>query len=152
MTSDEIATFIRDGRTAVLVTLGDDGFPEPVGMWFIVDDDGSVWMRTYAKSQKVLNLLRDPKAALLIETGETYGELRGVQLVGTIEVTDDIDRICDVLAGLMVKYEGLASEHVAAVREAYRPRAAKQRALTMNVERIVSWDHRKLATSNDGSA
>ena len=152
MTSDEIATFIRDGRTAVLVTLGDDGFPEPVGMWFIVDDDGSVWMRTYAKSQKVLNLLRDPKAALLVETGETYGELRGVQLVGTIEVTDDIDRICDVLAGLMVKYEGLASEHVAAVREAYRPRAAKQRALTMNVERIVSWDHRKLATSSDGSA
>ena len=154
MTAEEVNAFIRQGRTAVLVTLADDGFPEPVGMWFVVDDDAGeavVWMRTYAKSQKVINLLRNPKAALLIETGDRYTELQGVQLVGTIDVSDDVDRICDVMAGLMVKYEGLDPADVPAVREAYRPRAVKQRALRMRVERVVSWDHRKLGTGQPGA-
>ena len=146
MTPDEVDAFLRAGRTATLVTLGPDGFPEPVGMWFVVIDDGAdacVWMRTYAKSQKVVNLLRDPRAALLIETGDSYAELRGVQLTGTVEVSDDVERICEVFAGLMVKYEGMDPAHVPAVIEGYRSRAPKQRALRMVVERTVSWDHSK---------
>lgn len=144
MSDVEVDAFLRESRTAVLVTLGPDGMPEPVGMWFVVDDEGVVWMRTYAKSQKVINLQRDSRAALLVETGDSYAELRGVQLTGHIELSDDVERICEVLAGLMVKYEGLDPEHVPAVREAYRERASKQRALSLRVDRTVSWDHRKL--------
>lgn len=144
MSDVEVDAFLRESRTAVLVTLGPDGMPEPVGMWFVVDDEGVVWMRTYAKSQKVVNLQRDSRAALLVETGDSYAELRGVQLTGHIELSDDVERICEVLAGLMVKYEGLDPEHVPAVREAYRERASKQRALSLRVDRTVSWDHRKL--------
>lgn len=144
MSDVEVDAFLRESRTAVLVTLGPDGMPEPVGMWFVVDDEGVVWMRTYAKSQKVINLQRDSRAALLVETGDSYAELRGVQLTGHIELSDDVERICEVLAGLMVKYEGLDPEHVPAVREAYRERASKQRALRLRVDRTVSWDHRKL--------
>ena len=143
MTSAEVGAFLRAGRTATLVTLSPDGFPEPVGMWFVVDGEGAVWMRTYAASQKVVNLLRDPRAAMLIETGDTYAELRGVQLIGMVEVSDDVERICEVFAGLMVKYEGMDPEHVPAVIEGYRPRAPKQRALRMVVERTTSWDHSK---------
>ncbi|MSW42708.1 MAG: PPOX class F420-dependent oxidoreductase [Actinobacteria bacterium] len=142
MTPDEVDAFLRAGRTASFVTLGPDGFPDPVGMWFVVID-GDVWMRTYAKSQKVINLQRDPRAAMLIETGDTYAELRGVQLTGTVEVSDDIERICEVFAGLMVKYEGMDPAHVPAVIEGYRPRAPKQRALRLVVERATSWDHAK---------
>ena len=143
MAPGEVEAFLRGGRTAVLVTLADGGMPEPVGMWYVVDDDGTVWMRTYAASQKVVNLQRDPRAALLVEEGDSYDQLRGVQLQGRIELSDNVDRICDVFAGLMAKYQGMDPAHADAAREGYRAKAAKQRALRFVVERVVSWDHRK---------
>lgn len=145
LTGAEVDAFLRAGRTLVLVTLGPDGLPDPVPMWYVVDDDGAVWMRTYAASQKVRNLERDPRFSALVEDGERYAELRGVQLSGTVELVEDVERICEVFVGLMVKYEGLAAEHVESARAAYRERAPKQRALRLVVERVVSWDHGKQA-------
>ncbi len=145
LTAAEADSLLRAGRTLVLVTIGPDGVPDPVPMWYLVDDDGVVWMRTYAKSQKVVNLERDPRFSALVETGARYTELRGVQLTGTVALVDDIERICDVFAGLMVKYEGLDPAHVDSVKAAYRERAPKQRALRLDVERVVSWDHGKQA-------
>ena len=150
LTSDEVESLLREARTMVLVTNGPDGVPDPVPMWFVVRD-GVVHMRTYAKSQKVVNLLRDPRFAALVETGERYVELRGAQLSGTVAVLDDVDLVCDVFAGLMVKYEGVDPEHVDAVRTAYRERAPKQRVLRLDVTRTVSWDHAKLAAASGGT-
>ena len=48
-------------------------------LWYVVRD-GEVWAWTYAKSQKVRNLERDPRATLQVEAGEQYDELRGVML------------------------------------------------------------------------
>jgi PPOX class probable F420-dependent enzyme len=146
LTEAEVDGLLRAGRTMVLVTNGPDGVPDPVPMWFVVDEGGTVWMRTYAKSQKVLNLERDPRFAALVETGDHYTELRGAQLSGTVALVDDVDTVCEVFAGLMVKYEGLDPEHVEAVKTAYRARAPKQRALRLDVTRVVSWDHGKAAT------
>jgi PPOX class probable F420-dependent enzyme len=145
LSREEVDDLLRATRTLVLVTNGPDGVPDPVPMWFVIDDDGTVWMRTYAKSQKVLNLERDPRFAALVETGDRYVELRGAQLSGTVAVLDDLDRICAVFADLMVKYEGLDPAHVDSVRTAYRDRAPKQRALRLDVTRVVSWDHAKQA-------
>lgn len=144
LTPDEVAEFLGSARTMVLVTTGPDGVPDPVPMWFLLDD-GVVWMRTYAASQKVRNLERDPRFAALVEAGERYVELRGVQLTGRVTIVEDVDRICEIVAGLMVKYEGLDPGHVGQVRAAYRERAVKQRALRLDVERVVSWDHAKQA-------
>ena len=135
----------------MLVTNGPDGVPDPVPMWFVVDDAGAVWMRTYAASQKVRNLERDPRFAALVETGAHYVELRGAQLSGTVTLVDDLDRICEVFADLMVKYEGLDPQHVPDVRAAYRARAGKQRALRLDVTRVVSWDHAKQAALRVGT-
>ena len=143
----EVDLLLRAAGTMVFVTNGPDGVPDPVPMWFVVDEDGSVWMRTYARSQKVLNLERDPRFAAVVETGSTYLELRGVQLSGTVELTTDVDRICEVFADLMVKYEGLDPAHVAAARMGYRPRATKQRALRLHVTKVVSWDHGRQAAA-----
>jgi len=145
LTESEVDALLRAARTLVLVTNGPDGVPDPVPMWFVVDEGGTVWMRTYAKSQKVLNLERDPRFAVLVETGDRYVELRGAQLSGTVGFVDDVDTICEVFAGLMVKYEGLDPEQVDAVKAAYRSRAAKQRALRLDVTKVVSWDHGKQA-------
>lgn len=145
MSPAEVDSYLAQARTLILATIGPDGVPDPVGMWFVLRD-GVIWMRTYAKSQKVANVRRDPRVSVLVEDGERYAELRGVQISGTIELSDDIDLICDIAAGLLVKYEGLDPSDEQAVREAYRPTAAKQAALRLVPERVVSWDHTKLVT------
>ena len=148
LTESEVDALLRAARTLVLVTNGPDGVPDPVPMWFVVDEGGTVWMRTYAASQKVLNLVRDPRFAALVETGDRYVELRGAQLSGTVALVEDLDTICEVFAGLMVKYEGLDPEHVDSVKAAYRERAPKQRALRLDVTKVVSWDHGKQAAAS----
>ncbi len=143
MTADERTDFLQSAKNVILVTNGPDGFPDPVPMWFTYDE-GVVWMRTYGASQKVRNLERDPRCAVLAEAGERYAELRGVQLTGAAELSHDEDRICRIVADLMVKYEGLDPAHRDAAAEAYRPRAAKQVAIRISPEHVTSWDHRKL--------
>lgn len=143
MSAAEVAAFIRSRRICVLVTLGPDGMPDPVPMWFVVDDDGTILMRTFAKSQKAVNLRRDPRFSALLEDGERYAELRGVQLTGSIELVDDGDLIADIVTGLALKYEGLDPIHADAARAAARERAGKQVALRLRPDRVVSWDHRK---------
>lgn len=145
MTEAEIRTFLESARTIILTTIGPDGVPDPVAMWFVLRD-GEIWMRTYAKSQKVANVRRDPRVAVLVETGDRYAELRGVQVSGRLELSDDLDVICDIAAALLVKYEGLDPAHVEAAREAYRPTAVKQVAMRLVPERTVSWDHAKIVT------
>lgn len=144
MTDDEVQAYVANGRTLVLVTYGPDGLPDPVPMWYVVGDDGVPVMRTYTKSQKVVNLRRDPRAAGLIEDGERYAQLRGVQLTGRVETFDDTEAILDVVTGLAVKYEGLTPEDAAALREAARPVAAKWTGLRLVADRVASWDHGKL--------
>src|SRR5262245_9983834 len=144
MTAAEVVGFLDRGRTLVLVTRGPDGLPDPVPMWYVLDPTGAVRMRTYAASQKVANLRRDPRVACLVCDGERYAELRGVQLTGRIELVEDPEWIAEVMTELMVKYEGLAAEHVPAARVAARERAGKQVGMLLHVDRSVSWDHAKL--------
>lgn len=143
MTQEEIQDFLQQGGTVQLALNGPDGYPDITPMWFVLDGD-QIWMRTYGKSQKVVNARRDPKACALIETGAHYVELRGVQITGDLQISDDVDRICWVAARLMVKYEGVDPEHLPALEQAYRERAPKQVALSLPIDRIVSWDHRKI--------
>jgi PPOX class probable F420-dependent enzyme len=144
MSADEISAFLGEGGTVQLALYGPDGYPDITPMWYVVDGD-TLWMRTYGKSQKVVNARRDSRCCALVETGDRYLELRGVQITGDVEVSDDVDRICWVAGRLMVKYEGVDAEHLPALEAAYRERAPKQVALGLSLSRIVSWDHRKMA-------
>lgn len=144
MSPDEIREFLESGGTVQLALIGPDGYPDITPMWYVVDD-GVLWMRTYGKSQKVVNAGRNPRCCALIETGGRYLELRGVQITGDLQIIDDVDRICWVAARLMVKYEGVDAEHIPALEAAYAERAPKQVALALSLDRIVSWDHRKMA-------
>jgi len=148
LTPAEVDAFIRSRRICVLVTLGPDGLPDPVPMWFVVDPDGGIVMRTFTKSQKAVNLRRDPRFSALLEDGERYAELRGVQLTGTVELVDDADLIADIITGLALKYEGLDPVHADTARTAARERAGKQVAMRLRPDRVVSWDHRKLTPGN----
>ncbi len=144
MSDEEVQEFLAGGGNIQLALYGPDGYPDITPMWFVVDE-GAIWMRTYARSQKVINAERDPRCCLVLERGDRYLELRGVQVTGDLQISKDVDRICWVAARLMVKYEGVDPEHIPALESAYRQKAPKQVALSLPLERIVSWDHGKLA-------
>lgn len=138
---DERRRYLHDASTIVLVTVGRDGYPHAIPMWFIVDDDGAVLMTTYRRSQKVMNARRNPRVALLVESGIRYEELKGVLLRGDVEVVDDEPRCVDVLTRIHAKHSGgLAS----GVEEVMKAQARKRVVLKVTPLRVASWDHRKL--------
>jgi PPOX class probable F420-dependent enzyme len=142
MTEAEQRRFLDAARTIILCSVGKDGVPHPMPMWFALDDDGAVLMTTFAKSQKIRNLERDPRVSLLAEAGETYAELRGVVLYGKAELEPDMERVLGVLARVSEKSTGVVIGPEA--REGLRATAAKRVAVRVAPDRIVSWDHRKL--------
>jgi PPOX class probable F420-dependent enzyme len=145
MSVPEVHAFLEVPDTAVLSTLGKGGFPHCAGMWFVPTGD-ELQMWTYAKSQKAVNLRRDPRCAVLIERGEGYTELRGVLVRGEVGVVEDHDAIVQIGTALAQRYTVPATGEAAA-----RPpeveierQAAKRVGLVLPLERVVSWDHSKL--------
>ena len=142
LSDEERRAYVAGATTIVLVSIGRDGYPHAVPMWFIVDDDGRFYMTTYARSQKAVNLRRNPKAALLVESGVRYDELEGVPIRGTAEVLDDVELCVSVLSRIHAKHVGgLAGD----LEEVMRAQARKRVVLKITPERVASWDHRKLA-------
>ena len=92
MSDDEITEFIEHSRTATMATLPPDGRPHLVAMWYAVLD-GEIWFETKAKSQKAVNLRRDPTITVMIEDGQTYDTLRGVSIDGRAR-SSTATRIC----------------------------------------------------------
>jgi PPOX class probable F420-dependent enzyme len=118
------------------------GYPHSVAMWYAADPDGSVLMTTYAKSQKILNLRRDPRCSLLIETGRTYEELKGLLIRGRATLDPDVEHVLDLLERVHKKYNRALT--VDGVREAMRGQASKRVLIRVHPEHVASWDHRKL--------
>ena len=93
LTPEEQRDYLAGGRTIILVSNGRHGFPLPVPMWYLVETDGAVAMTTFRKSQKSLDLRRDPRCTLLVESGRTYPELKGLIIRGRAEIDDDTGTI-----------------------------------------------------------
>ncbi|MCB0926216.1 MAG: PPOX class F420-dependent oxidoreductase, partial [Mycobacterium sp.] len=105
MNDAEIADFIATNRTGTMATVGLDGQPHLVAMWYgIVDRE--IWVETKVKSQKVVNLRRNPRVSFLVEEGMTYDSLRGVSFEGVAEIHDDPDTIFAVGVSVWERYNG----------------------------------------------
>lgn len=115
-------------------------------MWYAIDSDGSLLMTTYAKSQKAVNLRRDPRCSLLLETGATYAELKGLLIRGRATLDPDTEHVLDVLERVHARgYFGeVPPGGTGTLRDAMRGQASKRVALRIQPERVSSWDHRKL--------
>ena len=85
MTQEEQAEFLATGWTLQVASLGPEGFPHLVAMWYGMVD-GAIHFTTFAKAQKVINLKRDPRITCMLESGEEYQELRGLVIEGEAEV------------------------------------------------------------------
>jgi PPOX class probable F420-dependent enzyme len=130
----------------IVSTIGPRGWPHSMPMWFTTRE-GEIWVWTYGKSQKVRNLERDPRATLLVEAGEQYQELRGIQIEAEAELIRDTDRVLDFGKELTLRYaEGIEElgPDAAAGLEAQAP---KRVAIRFRPQRTASWDHRKLGGS-----
>ena len=144
MSEQEQRDFVRGARTMILCSNDRAGFPHPMPMWFGLEDDGAVVMTTFAKSQKVKNLERDPRVSLLVEDGEEYAKLRGVVIYGKAELVREPAAVLGCLERITARNAGAPGADPAVMRETLRRTAAKRVAIRVRPERVVSWDHAKL--------
>ena len=150
MSGDELLAFLAEGQKTLQVSSNDhDGYPHIAPMWFLVED-GKVVFRSFAKSQKIVNLRRDPKLTVLVEEGKKYEELRGAMIKGEATLVDDADYCLDLYVGLSNRYSFFAGVEPGAtpeeeVREYFAGFAPKQTAVIVEPVEIVSWDYRKLS-------
>ena len=140
MSHDEVVEFLHQQRSSTVATYGPQGQIHLVGMWYAVREN-TVWIETKSKSQKVANLRRDPRMSFLVEAGHTYDQLRGVSLEGTGAIIEDPDVVWDVCVNVFERYNGPYSDEMKPFVEVM----AKNRVVVrLDVDRVRSWDHRKL--------
>ena len=140
MTGDEVAAFLDQSRTATMATVGADGTPHLVAMWFAWLD-GQVWFETKAKAQKVVNLRRNDRLTAMVEAGNTYDQLRGVAIEGRGVIVDDPEVLWRVGVSVWERYNGPYSDEVKPLVEAM---LHKRVAVRLDADRVRTWDHRKL--------
>jgi PPOX class probable F420-dependent enzyme len=139
LTPEEQAVFLRDARKAALATLDKDGFPHIVAMNFLARD-GAILMTSYGKAQKVINIQRNPKVAVMVETGRTYSDLRAVMIRGECEVIEDTATVEATMHAIREKDAGGAALPRGPIAS-----APKRVVLKVIPKKIASWDHTKLA-------
>ena len=146
MTQPELKKFLGDAKTLIINSIGPGGYPHPMPMWFGMEDDGALVMTTFTKSQKILNVERDPRVSLLAESGTVYAELKGVVIYGKAELVREHEKILDILAKVTAKNAGGAGDapDPGSLRKALMGTVPKRTGLRIRPERVVSWDHSKL--------
>ena len=140
MNDEEIRTFLQEQRTLQVATIDHDGWPHLIAMWYVlIDNQIAFW--TYAKSQKAINLQRDARLTCLVETGESYSELRGVQIKGRANIRDDYETVQRIGLHIFERYTGPLNENT---RQLVATQAHKRVVVFVEPIEIVSWNHRKI--------
>jgi PPOX class probable F420-dependent enzyme len=141
MSDAEIEKFCDEERTLQVASINKDGTPHLVAMWF-ARYDGNLAFWTYGKSQKVLNVQRDPRLTVMLESGDKYEELKGVTIYGRARVVDDLDEVLRFGESVYERYWGPIDNDM--VREGVRTMGAKRVVIVVEPDKVVSWDHSKL--------
>jgi PPOX class probable F420-dependent enzyme len=147
LSDEEIQTFLAGSRSMTLGSVGPTGQPHLVAMWFALID-GEVCFETKAKSQKAVNLRRNPQVSCLVEDGAVYEDLRGVAIEGVAEVSDDADLLWAIGVNLFERYYGPYTEDLRPIVEVM---LNKRVAVRVKSQRVRSWDHRKLGMPSTGA-
>ncbi|WP_433363743.1 pyridoxamine 5'-phosphate oxidase family protein [Actinoplanes sp. CA-142083] len=151
MPPSDIEKLLEGSRKLQLATINPDGTPHLVSMFYGMRD-GRIAFWTYRASQKARNLARDPRVTCLVEDGDDYFELRGVQVTGVVTRIDDLAGVTEV--GRLVAAPmpspavgDLPPEQIAEALDGYVAHAATKRAAYLvEPRKVVSWDHRRLVS------
>lgn len=142
MTPVEVADFLARSRTATVASIGPDGVPHLVAMWYGIIGD-AVYIETKAKSQKAVNLRRDPRMVFMVEAGTSYDTLRGVSLEGSCEIIEESDGD-EYWAAARSVYERYTGPYTDEARPLLDFMMHKRVVAKLVPQRVRSWDHRKL--------
>lgn len=142
MNDEEIHTFLEQQRTLQVATIDHDGFPHVVAMWYVLID-GEITFWTYAKSQKAVNLRRSARLTCLVEAGQRYNELRGVQIKAHAQLIEDRETVQRIGEAIWERYTGPLNEQM---RPMVAAQAAKRVVIVVKPVEVVSWDHSKLGS------
>lgn len=141
MSEQEMWDFIETQKSIQVCTLNNDGTPHLTVMWFAVRD-GAIVLETFTKSQKIVNLKRNPQIAVLLEDGDTYNELRGVSINCEAELVEDYDTVHALHVDVVVRNQpGVTPEQA---EEFTREMSKKKTVIRVRPQKVMSWDHRKL--------
>ena len=140
MSQEEIDAFLLGRRSMTMSTINNDGSIHSIAMWYGFLE-GCVAIESKAKAQKVMNLRRNPNLTMLVEDGETYETLRGVTLIGKAEIVEDPDRIFELGVSVFSRYFAPYTEEM---KPAVDMMLNKRVVVKLDVDRVISWDHRKL--------
>ncbi len=142
MTDAEVTGFLARSRTATVASIGPDGLPHLVAMWYGIIGD-AVYIETKAKSQKAVNLRRDPRMVFMVEAGTSYDTLRGVSLEGSATIIEPADGD-EYWAAAISVYERYTAPYTEDARPILDFMMNKRVVVRLVPDRIRSWDHRKL--------
>jgi hypothetical protein len=145
MNDDEVQAYLESERVLNVATIGPTGHPHLVAMWYAMVAGNAVFW-TFGKSQKIVNLRRDPKMTGLVESGDTYDTLRGVELRGRGVIVDDYDEVLEIGKAVGVKYNGPSALSDSAL-PFLEAQATKRIGVVFEIVHVASWDHTKLAGS-----
>ena len=140
MTAAEVAEFLAASRKLQLATINQDGTPHLVAMYYVMLG-GQIAFWTYRASQKARNLARDPRLTCLVESGEEYFDLRGVQVAGRARLVEDPAGVLEIGRGVA---DGMAGMPSGAVEDYVAHAARKRVGFIVEPARVISWDHGKL--------
>ncbi|MDH5371615.1 MAG: pyridoxamine 5'-phosphate oxidase family protein [Acidimicrobiia bacterium] len=144
ITSEEIETFLSEGWNLQVATVGTDGWPHLTTLWYTIDN-GLIVFRSFSRSQRIVNLRRDPRLTVLVETGAIYEELRGVMVRGRAELSNERAQVLKAYGAIAAKYQFGGNPLDPEVIEAlFGGHADKNTVVTIHPEHTTSWDHRKL--------
>ena len=141
MTDEEMWKFIEGCKSLQVATLNKSGSVQLTTLWFAIVD-GAIIFETFTKSQKIVNLKRDPRIAVLVEDGTAYDQLRGVSINGRAELIDDPAQVERYAEAVVRKNNPEVPPEM--VGQAAKAMAQKRTVVIIRPERIASWDHRKL--------
>ena len=141
LTVDEQKKMLDESWTLQVASTGPGGYPHLVAMWYVLDE-GRIVFTTFRKSQKVVNLRRNPKMTVMLESGTVYNELAGLVIEGDAEVVDDLQYTAKVMARVGQKYNGIPVPME--TPEAALKVASKRIVVRLQPVSVYSWDHKKL--------
>ena len=142
MSEDEVREFLSSNMKVQIATIGKDGTPHLTTLFYVVQDD-CIAFWTYATSQKVKNLERDPRISALVETGQEYSELAGVSIRGNAEVVRDPDGIRRIGSAVVTAMAGGADLGDLG-RDIVEGQVAKRVGIVITPDKVASWDHAKM--------
>jgi nitroimidazol reductase NimA-like FMN-containing flavoprotein (pyridoxamine 5'-phosphate oxidase superfamily) len=149
LTEEELEEFLSTNMKVQVASNGPDGHPHLATLFYVMVD-GQLFFWTYGKSQKILNLRRDPRITALVEDGTDYFELRGATIFGKARLIEDYDELVDLggrVAKLMANGEDLGDFGDQIVAQ----QARKRVGVIVEPDRIASWDHRKMTAPPGGN-